>query len=119
MKVYAILVQDRDGNVLLPNYFNSYKKAVDEVKRRYEDWDDRYDEDGDESEYTSNEVDVPEGHKIDKKNKSNDENLTELYIEPGINIHIRKLTVKPKSVTGGYSRKRHRKSNAKSRKRRF
>ena len=113
MKVYAILAE----NELFPNYFNTYKKALDEVKKLYPEWDDRYDEDGKEDEYALNEVDVNEGHKIDKKSK--DENLTELYIEKGINIYIRKLVVKPKSVTGGYSRRRHRKSNTKSRKQRI
>ena len=113
MKVYAILAEGE----LLPNYFNTYKKAVDEVKRMYPDWDDRYDEDGEEDEYAINEVDVKEGHKINKKTK--DENLTELYIEKGINIYIRKLVVKPKSVSGGYSRRRQRKSNTKSRKHRI
>jgi len=110
MKVYAILADCE----LLPNYFNTYKEALDEVKKLYPDWDDRYDENGDEDEYTINEVDVEEGHKIDKK--SMDENLTELYIEKGLNIYIRKLVVKPKNVTGGYSRKRHNKNNTKSRK---
>ena len=113
MKVYAILAEGK----LLPNYFNTYKKALDEVKRMYPDWDDRYDEDGEEDEYAINEVDVKEGHKINKKSK--DENLTELYIEKGINIYIRKLVVKPKSVSGGYSRRRQRKSNTKSRKHRI
>ena len=110
MKVYAILSEGE----LLPNYFNTYKKALDEVKRMYPDWDDRDDEDGEDG---INEVDVKEGHKINKKQK--DENLTELYIEKGINIHIRKLVVKPKSVSGGYSRRRQRKSNTKSRKHRI
>jgi hypothetical protein len=110
MKVYAILAE----GALLPNYFNSYKKALDEVKKVYPDWDDRYDEDGEEEEYTVNEVDVLEGHK--RGIKSKDENLTELYIEPGINIDIRKLVVKTTSASGGSSRRRRRKSNTKSRK---
>ena len=113
MEVYAILAECE----LLPNYFNTYKKALDEVKRVYPNWDDRYDEDGEADEYAINEVDVKEGHKINKKSK--DENLTELYIEKGINIYIRKLVVKPKSVSGGYSRRRIRKSNTKSRKHRI
>ena len=93
MKVYAILAE----GTLLPNYFNSYKKALDEVKRVYPDWDDRYDEDGEdgedgeENQYTTNEVEVKEGHKIDKKSK--DVNLTQLYIEKGIHISIHKLVV--------------------------
>jgi len=106
MKIYAILAE----GTLLPNYFNTYKKALDEVKQMYPDWDDRYDEDGDENEYAINEVDVKEGNMID------DKNLTQLYIEKGITIYIRKLVVKPKPVTGGYSRRRHSKSNTKSRK---
>ena len=112
MKIYAILAE----GTLLPNYFNTYKKALDEVKRLYPDWDDRYDEDGDENEYAINEVDVKEGNKLNKNIK--DDNLTELYIEKGINIYIRKLVVKPKSA-GGYSRRRHRKGNIKSRKHRI
>ena len=110
MKVYAILAE----GTLLPNYFNTYKKALDEVKRVYPDWDDRYDEDGEKEEYAINEVDVKEGHKLNKNIK--DDNLTELYIEKGINIYIRKLVEKPKSVSGGYSRRRQRKGNTKSRK---
>ena len=107
MKVYAILAECE----LLPNYFNTYKEALDEVKKLYPDWDDRYDENGDEDEYTINEVDVEEGHKM---SKSKDENLTELYIEKGINIYIRKLLVKP--AYGGYNKIRHNKNNPKSRK---
>ena len=110
MKIYAILAE----GTLLPNYFNTYKKALDEVKRLYPDWDDRYDEDGEKEEYAINEVDVKEGHKLNKNIK--DDNLTELYIEKGINISIHKLEVKPKSASGGYSRRRHSKSNTKSRK---
>ena len=113
MKVYAILAEGE----LLPNYFNTYKKALDEVKRVYPDWDDRYDEDGEEDEYATNEVDVKEGHKINKQLK--DENITELYIEKGINVYIRKLVVKTKHASGGYSRRRHGKSNVKSRKHRI
>ena len=111
MEVYAILAEGE----LLPNYFNTYKKALDEVKRVYPEWDDR--EDGEEDEYAINEVDVKEGHKINKKSK--DDNLTELYIEKGINISIHKLVVKPTSVSGGYSRRRQRKGNTKSRKHRI
>jgi len=85
MNVYAILAEGE----LVPNYFTTYREALDEVKQMYPEWDDRYDEDGEEEEYTLNEVDVEEGHKIDKRSK--DENLTELYIEKGIRICIRKL----------------------------
>ena len=113
MKVYVILAEGE----LLPNYFTTYINALAEVKRMYPEWDDRYDEDGEEDEYAINEVDVKEGHKIDKKSK--DDNLTELYIEKGINIYIRKLVEKPKSVSGGYSRRRQRKGNTKSRKHRI
>ena len=117
MKVYAILAEGK----LLPNYFNAYKKALDEVKRMYPDWDDRdpdWDEDINGEEVLTNEVDVKEGHKLENS-KSKDENLTELYIEKGINIYIRKLVVKPKSVSGGYSRRRQRKGNTKSKKHRI
>ena len=114
MKVYAILAE----NELLPSYFNTYKKALNEVKKVYPDWDDRYDEDGEKEEYTTNEVEVEEGHKMNKKLK--DPNITELYIEKGINISIHKLVVKKTAnVSGGYSRRRHSKSNTKSRKHRI
>ena len=122
MKVYAILAEGE----LHQNFFTTYSEALDEVKRMYPEWDDREEEDGDgdeeedeygeEYEYAINEVEVKEGHKIN--NKSNDDNLTELYIEKGINIYIRKLVVKPKSA-GGYSRRRKRKGNTKSRKHRI
>ncbi len=85
MHVYAILAE---GD-LVAKYFNTFNEALDEVKRMYPEWDDRYDEDGEEEEYALNMVDVEEGHKIDKRSK--DENLTELYIEKGIHIYIRKL----------------------------
>ncbi len=114
MKVYAILAE----GALLPNYFNSYKKALDEVKKVYPDWDDRYDEDGEKEEYTTNEVEVEEGHKMNVNSK--DPNITELYIEKGIHISIHKLVVKTThkttSASGGSSRRRRRKSNTKSRK---
>ena len=85
MNVYAILA---DGE-LLPNYFNTYKKALDEVMIRYPDWDDRYDEDGNYDAHAINKVAVEEGHKINKNLQ--DANITELYIEKGINISIHKL----------------------------
>jgi hypothetical protein len=81
MNVYAILAQGE----LLPNYFNTYKKALDEVKKLYPNWDDGYDE------YALNKVAVEEGHKINKHLE--DANITELYIEKGINIYIHKLVV--------------------------
>ena len=110
MNVYAILAEGK----LVPNYFTTYREALDEVKRMYPEWDDRYDEDGEYYEEGAiNEVDVEEGHKVDKKSK--DDNLTELYIEKGINIYIRKLVVKPNSA-GGYSKRRRQKGNKKSRK---
>ena len=84
MNVYAILA-DRE---LLPNYFNTYKKALDEVMIRYPDWD----EDGNYDAHAINKVAVEEGHKINKDLK--DANITELYIEKGINISIHKLVVK-------------------------
>lgn len=110
MKVYAILIYSDDGVDLLPHYFNTYKKALDEVKKKYPDWDDSYDEDGKPDIYAINKVDVKEGHKM---SKSTDPNITELYIEKGIHIYIHKLLVKPKSASGGYSnsRRRHMKKN--------
>lgn len=87
MNVYAILVNGE----LLPNYFNTYKEALDEVMMRYPDWDDRYDEDGKYNKYTINKVEVNEGHKM---SKDSDANITELYIEKGIHISIHKLVLK-------------------------
>ena len=87
MNVYAILVNGE----LLPNYFNTYKEALDEVMMRYPDWDDRYDEDGKYNKYTINKVEVEEGHKM---SKDSDPNITELYIEKGIHISIHKLVLK-------------------------
>jgi hypothetical protein len=48
------------------------------VKKLYPNWDDRYDE------YALNKVVVEEGYKINKHLE--DANITELYIEKGINI---------------------------------
>ena len=87
MNVYAILVNGE----LLPNYFNTYEEALDEVMMRYPDWDDRYDEDGKYNQYTINKVEVEEGHKM---SKDSDPNITELYIEKGIHISIHKLVLK-------------------------
>jgi hypothetical protein len=87
MDVYAILVNGE----LLPNYFNTYEEALDEVKMLYPDWDDRYDEDGKYNQYTINKVEVEEGHKM---SKDSDTNITELYIEKGIHIYIHKLVLK-------------------------
>ena len=42
MTVYAVLVNGE----LLPNYFNTYNDALDEVKRLYTEWDDRFEEHG-------------------------------------------------------------------------
>ena len=120
MPVYAILIQSDEGVELLSNYFNTYNDALAEVKRKFsDDWDDSLDEYGDVNEYRNNKVDVGEGHKMPRRAgsedpASNDPNLTELYIEKGINIYIRKLVEKPKSVSGGYSRRRQRKGNTKS-----
>jgi hypothetical protein len=85
--VYAILINCE----LLPNYFNTYEEALDEVKMLYPDWDDRYDEDGKYNQYTINKVEVEEGHKM---SKDSDTNITELYIEKGIHISIHKLVLK-------------------------
>ena len=85
--VYAILINCE----LLPNYFSTYKEALDEVMMQYPDWDDRYDEDGKYNKYTINKVEVEEGHKM---SKDSDTNITELYIEKGIHIFIHKLVLK-------------------------
>ena len=60
MNVYAILVNGE----LLPNYFSTYKEALDEVMMRYPDWDDRYDEDGKYNQYAINKVEVEEGRLV-------------------------------------------------------
>jgi hypothetical protein len=88
MNVYAILVNGE----LFPNYFNTYKESLDEVKIIYSDWDDRYDEDGKYNKYSINKVEVKEGHKMGKD--LDDANITELYIEKGIHISIHKLVLK-------------------------
>ena len=88
MNVYAILVNCE----LLPNYYNTYKEALDEVKTLHPDWDDRYDEEGNENQYSINKVEVKEGHKMNKD--LDDANITELYIEKGIHISIHKLVLK-------------------------
>ena len=123
MPVYAILIQsDEDGVELLPNYFNTYLKALAEVKRKYQEtWDDRFEEDGTLNEYPNNKIEVGEGHKADGT-FGGDPNLTELYIEKGIFISIRRLVKKPTRASrasaaaagGGYSRKRHSKRNTKN-----
>ena len=88
MNVYAILVNCE----LLPNYFNTYKEALDEVKTLHPDWDDRYDEDRKYNKYAINKVEVKEGHKMNKD--LDDANITKLYIEKGIHISIHKLVLK-------------------------
>lgn len=88
MNVYAILVNGK----LFPNYFNTYKEALDEVKIMYPDWDDRYEEDIKYNKYAINKVEVKEGHKMNKD--LDDANITELYIEKGIHISIHKLILK-------------------------
>ena len=109
MPVYAILAEGE----LLPNYFSTYKNALNEVKRKYPYWDDRYDEDtGRLKTYpTMNKVEVEEGHKMN--GKRGDPNLTELYIEREISISIHRLVKKDRraSVGGGYSRKLRSKIN--------
>jgi len=85
--VYAIL----ENGELHPNYFNTYKEALDEVKMLHPDWDDRYDEDGEVNIYSINKIDVEEGHKM---SKDSDPNITELYIEKEIFISIHKLVLK-------------------------
>jgi hypothetical protein len=86
--VYAILINCE----LLPNYFNTYKEALDEVMMLYPDWDDRYEQDGTKNQYSINKVEVEEGHKMNKD--LDDANITELYIEKGIHISIHKLVLK-------------------------
>ena len=126
MPVYAILLQGEeveDGVELLPKYFNTYNGALAEVKRKFPDWDDRYEDDGSLKNYqTSNKVEVGEGHKADGT-FGGDLNLTELYIERGNHISIRRLVKKhvkkharasAAAAGGGYSRRRHSKRNTKN-----
>lgn len=119
MPVYAILIQSEEGVELLPNYFNTYQNALDKVKKMYRDvWDDRFEEDGTVNEYAINKIEVGEGHKANGT-FGGDLNLTELYIEKGIYISIRRLVKKTTRTSaaaagGGYSRKRHSKRNTKN-----
>jgi hypothetical protein len=94
------------------------------VKRLYPDWDDRYEDDGSDNEYAMNKVEVEEGHKLANGRREGDPNLTELYIERGINISIRRLVKKPRQAAaddaadaaaagGGYTRRRQSKRNNK------
>lgn len=124
MKVYAILIQSEDGVELLPNYFGTYKEALDEVKRKYPDWDDRFEDDGiTVNEYPINKVEVEEGHKANGRLEG-DPNLTELYIERGVNISIRILVKKPPppprhnatAAGGGYGYSRRRQSKRSTKK---
>ena len=113
MPVYAILILSEEGIELLPNYFNTYNDALAEVKRKYPEWDDRFEADGTVNRYAINKVEVVEGHKANGT-FGGDLNLTELYIERGIHISIRRLVKKPKqsaAAAGGYTRRRHRKRN--------
>ena len=122
MKVYAILIQSEDGVELLPKYFGTYKKALDEVKIQYPDWDDRYEDDGSLKTYkTENKVEVGEGYKMKDRAIGGDPNLTELYIERGVNISIHRLVRNPRQTAsatraagGGYTRRRQAKRNIKN-----
>ena len=87
-----------------PDAFTSYDDALNEVKKvqdhlrdteGYDDW--RYND--------LNQIDVKEGHKINKDNKNPNE--TELYIEKGMFITIYKLKLKPKRrhSIGGFHKK--------------
>ena len=122
MPVYTILIQSEEGVELLPNYFNTYNNALAEVKRKFSEiWDDRFEEDGTVNIYSNNKVEVGEGHKANGT-FGGDLNLTELYIEKGIFISIRKLVKKPTRASrasaaaagGGYSRRRQGKRNTKN-----
>jgi len=97
MFVYAIV----ENGKLYPNAFTNYKDALDEVKKKYEDWNDNED----------NEVDVEEGTKLGNK-KNGDPNITELYIEKGIHIFIHKLPLNSPTLGG----RRYRKKNASTKK---
>ena len=89
------------------------------MKRKFSEiWDDRFEEDGTVNIYSNNKVEVGEGHKANGT-FGGDLNLTELYIERGIHISIRRLVKKPTRASaaaagGGYSRRRQRKINTKN-----
>ena len=147
MSVYVILIKSSEGVEFLPNCFNTYNDALAAVKNKYNgipkadgtyvpNWDDSfYEEDGDRVDVPVqdrlNKVDVGEGHKSSRENPADpellDENLTELYIENGINITIRKFILPPRpkrvrdnaAAGGGNTRRRHRKRNTKNSKRKF
>lgn len=72
-----------DNENIYPNAFVTYKEALDAVKEKNVDW----------NEDEENEIDVEEGHKLNKTAKPNP-NITELYIEKGIYIFIHKLLLK-------------------------
>lgn len=135
MPVYAILIQSEEGVELLPKCFSTYNNALNAVKKKYngipkadgtpvENWDDRFEEDGTVNIYSNNKVEVEEGHKERRESKEkNDPNLTELYIERGIHISIRRLVKETTRASraaaaaaagGGYSRRRHSKRNTKN-----
>jgi len=144
MSVYVILIKSSEGVEFLPNCFNKYNDALAAVKRKYNgipkadgtyvpNWDDSfYEEDGDRVDVPIqdrlNKVDVREGHKSIREDPADpellDPNLTELYIENGINITIRKFILPPRpkrnaAAGGGNTRRRHRKRNTKNSKRTF
>jgi len=121
MPVYAILIQSEEGVELLPKYFSTYDNALTEAKRKYsEEWDDRFEADGTVNIYSNNKVEVGEGHKANGT-FGGDPNLTELYIERGIYISIRRLVkivkkrTRTRATVGGYSRKRNTKNSRKHR----
>ena len=118
-KYNILILGGEEGVELLQNYFNTYNDALAEVKRKYhEKWDDRFEEDGTVNIYSNNKVEVGEGHKANGRIEE-DLNLTELYIERGIHISIRRLVKKPTrayaaAAGGGYSRRRQSKRNTKN-----
>ena len=80
----------------------------------YKEWDDRFDADGTVNKYSINKIEVEEGYNMN--GTLGDPNLTELYIEKELFISIHRLVKNPE---GGYDRRRrHNKSNTKSRKHR-
>jgi hypothetical protein len=116
MNIYVVLAEGE----LLPNYFATYEEALAEVKIKYPDWDDRFEDDGTVNEYANNKVEVEEGYKMRLNTKGGDPNITELYIEKEINIYIHKLVNKPEPIAraagGAYSRRQRKRNTKNSRK---
>jgi hypothetical protein len=103
--VYVIV----ENGLVYPNAFTSYIAAIEDVKKKHDDWNEE-----------GNEVDVEEGHKINSNSLgAENPNITELYIEKEINITVTKLQVihtESSTVYGASAGGRNYKKNGKSKK---